>query len=306
MQTVLGAGGQIADELVHELYRSFTHDIRLVSRHPKPIHDTDELVSADLTDAAQTDAAVAGSEVAYLTVGLPMDSALWEQRFPTMMANVIAACETHGTKLVFFDNTYMYPRTADRQTEETTFDPHGRKSVVRARMATMLLDAMAAGRVEALIARAPEFYGPGRTQSLSNSLVFDRIRDGKRALVPASATTRRTLIWTPDASRGMALLGNTPDAYGQTWHLPVDPDRLSYRQMIEIASQTLGRKVGYLTVPAFVFRIGGRFNATLREAAELIPRYGVDNVFDSSRFAERFPQFQVTTYREGIAEIVRG
>lgn len=36
MQTVLGAGGQIADELVRELHRHFTDDIRLVSRHPRP------------------------------------------------------------------------------------------------------------------------------------------------------------------------------------------------------------------------------------------------------------------------------
>lgn len=32
-------------------------------------------------------AAVEGSDIAYLTVGLPMDSALREQRFPTMMAD---------------------------------------------------------------------------------------------------------------------------------------------------------------------------------------------------------------------------
>ena len=32
---------------------------------------------------------------------------MWEQRFPTMMANTIAACRRHDSKLVFFDNTYM-------------------------------------------------------------------------------------------------------------------------------------------------------------------------------------------------------
>ncbi|MFT8394711.1 hypothetical protein [Propionibacterium sp.] len=30
MQTVLGAGGQIAEELTRELHRSFTRDIRLL------------------------------------------------------------------------------------------------------------------------------------------------------------------------------------------------------------------------------------------------------------------------------------
>lgn len=48
-------------------------------------------------------------------------------------------------------------------------------------------------------------------------------------MVPVSAHTERMLIWTPDASPEMGLIGNTPDAYGQTWHLPVDLQRLTYQ-----------------------------------------------------------------------------
>lgn len=306
MQTVLGSGGQIADELVRELHRAFTKDIRLVSRKPQKIHDTDQLFPADLMDPDATTRAVEGSEIVYLTVGLPMSSELWEQKFPTMMANAIAACQQHGAKLVFFDNTYMYPRTAAPQTEGTPFEPVGRKSIVRARMATMLLNEMEAGTIDAVICRAPEFYGPGKTQSLSNSAVFNRIRQGKRPLVPLNAHAKRSLIWTPDASRAMALIGNTPDAYGQTWHLPIDDQRLSYRQMIDIASEATGRKVGYTTVPRWVFRIGGLFNLAVREAEELLPRYRQDNIFDSSKFTTRFPDFPITSYRQGVAQIVEG
>lgn len=306
MQTVLGAGGQIAEGLTRELHRNFSADIRLVSRNPRKVHDSDQLVSADLMDVAATDAAVAGSDVVYLTVGLPMDSGLWEQRFPTMMANTIAACRAHGSRLVFFDNTYMYPRTAAPQTEQTAFQPVGRKAAVRARIATALLEQMREGTIDAVICRAPEFYGPGKTQSLSNTAVFDRIGQGRRPLVPLNAHAKRSLIWTPDASRAMALIGNTPDAYGQTWHLPVDPDRLSYRQMIDIASEVVGRKVPYTTVPRWAFRMGGLFSPALREVEELLPRYRQDNVFDSSKFAARFPGFEITSYRDGIAELLGG
>ncbi|MFC3244523.1 NAD-dependent epimerase/dehydratase family protein [Gordonia humi] len=237
MQTILGAGGPIADGLVRELRRTYDGDIRIVSRRPAEVTAGDQLVAADLTDAAATSRAVAGSDVAYLTVGLPMDSDLWERRFPTMMRNVLDACIEHGAKLVFFDNTYMYPRTSTPQTESTAFEPVGRKSQVRAHIATMLLAEQAAGRVEALIARAPEFYGPGKTTSLTNTFVLDRIREGKRPMVPVSANTKRSLIWTPDASRAMALLGNTADAYGQTWHLPIDPDRKTYAELIGLAAE---------------------------------------------------------------------
>lgn len=304
MQTILGAGGQIGEELARELHRSHTRDIRLVSRHPHRIHEGDQVVTADLTDAEATAAAVEGSDIVYFTAGLPMDSHLWEERFPPMMANTIAACQRHSCKLVFFDNTYMYPRTATPQTEETPFEPVGRKSTVRARMAEMLLARMGAGTIEAAICRAPEFYGPGKTQSLTNSAVFDRIRQGQRPIVPLSAHTRRTLIWTPDASRAMALIGNTSDAFGQTWHLPCDADRLTYEGMIEVASQVTGRRIPSVTVPGFAFRIGGLVNPALREVEELLPRYRCDNIFESTKFTARFPEFRTTTYREGISRLL--
>lgn len=38
MQTVLGAGGPIADELIRELHRTHTQDIRVVSRKPARVN----------------------------------------------------------------------------------------------------------------------------------------------------------------------------------------------------------------------------------------------------------------------------
>lgn len=304
MHTVLGANGPIGEELTRELHRSFTHDVRLVSRNPAKIHDTDQLVQADLTDPEATHRAVEGSEIAYLTVGLPMDSQLWERQFPAMMRNVIDACAKYGTKLVFFDNTYMYPGTSAPQTEATSFEPNGRKGRVRAQIATMLMNAMNAGTINAVICRAPEFYGPGKTKSLTNSLVFDRIKAGKRPVVPVSAKTARSLIWTPDASRAMALIGNTPNAYGQTWHLPVDPRRLTYAEIIQVAEQVTGRRIRYTVLPLAAFSIGGRFIGQLKEVQELLPRYRGDNIFDTSKFTAWFPDFTITSPHEGITEIL--
>ena len=47
-------------------------------------------------------------------------------------------------------------------------------------MAEMLLTAMKEGKIEALIGRAPEFYGPDLTQSITNSLVFNRVKADKK------------------------------------------------------------------------------------------------------------------------------
>lgn len=52
------------------------------------------------------------------------------------------------------------------------------------------------------------------------------------------------------------------------------------------------------------FRLGRRFDKTLDEMYELLARYRGDNIFDSTKFATRFPNFQVTTYREGVERIL--
>lgn len=303
MQTILGANGQIGREVAICLKESFTNDIRLMSRKPQKVNDTDQLFSADLLDPQQALDAVAGSEIVYMTVGLPMDTELWVKQWPILMHNVIEACVTHGAKLVYFDNTYMYPQTATPQTEETPFLPNGAKGRVRAEIVNKLLEAMAQKRIQAVICRAPEFYGPGITQSITNSTIIDNIKTGKKPKVFLRDDTLRSLIYTPDASRAMALLGNTPDAYGQTWHLPSDDQRLTYRQFIELAADIFKVDPDYTVIKNWQLKLGGLFNKTIRDAAELLPRYKVDNIFVSNKFKQRFPDFKVTTFREGLTAI---
>lgn len=303
MQTILGANGQIGEELARELKRNFTSDIRIVSRNAKKVNDTDTVFSADLSIREQAIEAVKGSEIAYFTLGLPISSDLWEQQFSLITQNVIDACKINNAKLVFFDNTYMYPQDDRVLNEQTPFAPVGRKGKVRKTMAEMVLKEMQSGELEAVICRAPEFYGPGKTQSITNTLLFNNIKEGKKLKVPLSDTKKRSLIWTPDASRATALIGNTPDAFGQTWHLPVDESHPTYKEFIALASNIYGREQKYSVMPKFLFKIGSLFNKRIKELLELLPRYEHDNVFDDTKFRKRFPDFEVTTYRQGIERI---
>jgi len=274
MQTILGANGQIADELAIELKRTYTSSIRLVSRNPKKVNDTDTLFPANLLDKQQTDEAVKGSEIVYLTVGLPMNTELWKSQFPVIMRNVIDACRNHHTRLVFFDNTYMYPQDDNPLTEETEFSPVGQKGKVRANMAMMLLDEIRSKKIEAVICRAPEFYGTGKTQSITNTIIFNNIKNGKKLKVFLNDNKLKTLIWTPDASKAMALIGNTPGTYNQTWHLPCDDNRLTYKQFISLASEIYGRQLQYSVVPKFVLKVGAIFNKQMKELQEGYLRKG--------------------------------
>lgn len=300
MQTILGANGQIAVELARELQSKYTSDVRLVSRNPRKVNDSDTLVSANLLDAKQTLDAVTGSSIVYFTAGLRPDTALWEAQFPTMLKNALNACRMAGASFAYFDNTYMYPQDARLLTERAPFAPVGRKGKVRAAMASMVLEEMSHGEIPVLIGRAPEFYGPGKTQSFTNALIIEKLQVGKKPRVPVRDDTRRTLIWTPDASRALAALGNAPDAFGQTWHLPCSDDRPTYKEFVAMASQAFGRKPGYSVISKWALTAAGLFSKQVRELRELLPRYEQDNLFDSTKFKRRFPRFDVTTYREGL------
>ncbi|MCO1619460.1 MAG: NAD-dependent epimerase/dehydratase family protein [Pseudomonas alloputida] len=303
MQTVLGATGQIAIELARELNRIFTEDIRLVSRNPRKVSDSDTLIAADLLDASQAAKAVKGSSIVYFTAGLPPDTQLWETQFPVMLRNALDAARASDASFVYFDNTYMYPQDDRLLTENTPFEPVGRKGQVRARMASMVLQEMARGDIPVVIGRAPEFYGPGKTQSITNTLVLDNMKAGKTPRVPVRDDTQRTLIWTPDASRALAALGNTPDAFGQTWHLPCDDERLTYKQLVTLASQISGKDATYKILGKLTLTAVGLISKQVRELRELLPRYEHDNLFDSSKYKQRFPDFKVTTYRQGLTQV---
>ena len=76
------------------------------------------------------------------------------------MRNTIEACKAHGSKLVFFDNIYMYDRDhLSLMDENTAIRPTSKKGVVRAEVAKMLTNAVEEGELEALIARSADFYG---------------------------------------------------------------------------------------------------------------------------------------------------
>ena len=303
MQTILGSTGQIANALALELHRNYTQALRLVSRNPQKINSTDALFPANLLDAQQTLQAVQGSEVVYFTAGLPPNTALWEAQFLVMLKNSLDACRATGAKFVYFDNTYMYPQDGRLLTEDAPFEPVGRKGVVRAKMAECVLQEMARADIPVVIGRAPEFYGPNKTQSFTNALIIDRLKAGKTPRVAVRDDTLRTLIWTPDASQALAALGNANDAYGQTWHLPCCDERLTYQQFVTLACQAAGRAPKYQVLSHTMLKIAGLFSAEVREIQELLPRYQHDNLFDSSKFKRRFTNFQVTSYRAGLQSL---
>lgn len=299
MQTILGAGGTIGRLLAKELL-PYSDRIRLVSRNPYKVNDTDELFPADLSKAEAVDKAVEGSDVVYLVVGFEYKTKVWEEKWPALMKDTIEACIKHDAKLVFFDNVYMYDRNAiQHMTEESPLNPSSRKGSVRMRIAEMLLDADSKGMITALIARSADFYGPDNNNSFITQMVMKNLKQGKKAMWFVGPDIKHSFTYTPDAARATALLGNTPDAYGQVWHLPTDSRSITGREVITLIAREFGVKPNISVLPKWMLYPLGLFIPVMKEMPEMMYQYDRDYFLDSSKFTRRFG-ISATPYEEGI------
>jgi nucleoside-diphosphate-sugar epimerase len=298
MQAILGAGGVIGDELAKNL-TAYTERIRIVSRNPKKVNDSDETFAADLTDPNQVSEAVKGSEVTYLAVGLKYEIKIWRELWPKIMSNTIAACKKHQSKLVFFDNVYMYGKVDGIMTEETPVNPCSKKGEIRAQIAEMLLSEVSSGNLNALIARAADFYGPNVQNSIPEGLIIQNFKKGKRAQVFCSDKFVHSYTFTPDAGKATAILGNTEKAFGQVWHLPTMKNPMTGKEFINAFAREFKTKPKYMVLKKWMIRIFGLFTPVIGELYEMLYQYDRDYIFDSSKFEKEF-NFQPATYTDGI------
>lgn len=305
MQTILGAGGTIGTALAKVL-PEYTDQIKLVSRGPVKVNQGDRTFAADLAHSQAVSKAVAGSEVVYLTVGLPYDARLWQKEWPVIMQNVINACLEHRCKLVFFDNIYLYDSTdLNPITEGNRIHPTTKKGKVRAKIVKTLWEAVEKDGLHALIARCADFYGPGvKDTGILRETVIKPLSKGETANLFAADQYRHSYTYTPDAARATALLGNTPEAYGKVWHLPTAAHPPTGKEWVELIAKELGVKPKYRIISKTVARLMGFFIPAIRESVEMFYQYDRDYVFDSSQFEKQF-SFVPTPYAEGIKTLIR-
>jgi len=303
MQTILGSSGVIGTELAKSLTK-YTDKIRLVSRKPKRVNQNDQLVNADLTNAQQVLSAIEGSDVVYLTVGIQYKISEWQKQWPMIMKNVIDACKIHKSKLVFFDNVYTYGLVKGWMKEDTLVNPVSKKGEVRAQIGQMIMSEVERGNLDAIIARAADFYGPDTPLSFATVTVFNNLKKGKKAQWFLDANKKHSMTFTPDAGKATALLGNTNTAYNQIWHLPTDKNALTGKEFIEIAAKEFGAKPDFMVLKKWMIQMVGYFVPVVKESIEMLYQNEYDYLFDSSKFEKAF-NYVPTSYKDGIAATVK-
>jgi nucleoside-diphosphate-sugar epimerase len=247
-----------------------------------------EVIGGDARDPSFTTEVARGATVVYQTLNPPYPE--WTAQFPLLQAGVLAAAEATGARLVSMENVYMYGRPAGRPlTEDRAYDAHTTKGQLRGRMARELLAAHDAGRVEVAIGRASDYFGPrGGAQSNLGDRVFPAALAGKTATVLGDPDQPHTYTYVPDIGEGLTVLGEHPDAPGQVWHLPNDPDTRTTRQLVDLVYRQAGRPRGKLRrLPPLLLRAVGLVNPTMRELVEMQYQFDEPFVVDSSKITNK-------------------
>ena len=302
LHTILGAGGSVGNALAYELINS-QKKVRLVSRSNFTISGA-ESYKADLTSYPEALASLKDTDFAFLCVGLPYDSKIWDKVWHIIMQNIIDACKTTGTKLIFFDNVYMYGKVNGEMTEDTPYNPCSRKGEVRAKIALLLEEEIKKKNINAIIARSADLYGPYITdRSVPYFLVIDKLLKNKKPQWIVDPDKKHTYSYTIDCAKGMNMLSEDDACYNQVWHLPTCNSEINGRKFIEIASKELGVSPNFSILKKGLMKFAGLFNKRIYESIEMLYQFQFDYLFDSSKF-EKYFNYKPISYYNGIQETI--
>jgi nucleoside-diphosphate-sugar epimerase len=299
MHTIFGAGGPVANALTKELLAA-GQTVRLVSRGPVTIFENAAWQKADLLNREEVLNAAQGAAVLYLCAGLRYDTKVWAAEWTVIMQNMIAAAESSGARLLFFDNVYAYGLVAGPMKEDTPYHPLSAKGKIRAGIADALMKAIDSGRIKGCIVRAADFYGSESLNSFFDSTVLAKYAKGQKAIWLGNPRCKHSFTYVPDAGKAMALLSQRPEADGQIWHVPTAGARTG-KEFLEMAANAFTVPVKYGTVNKFMIKAAGLFNKMMAETAEMWYQYDHDYIFDSSKFEKAFGM-KPTPYEEGMKE----
>ena len=287
--------------LARELTK-YTKDIRLVSRNPKAVNKNDQLFPADLMMPEEVEKSIEGSKIVYSVVGFPYTTKIWQENWPKYITSVVEACKKHKAKLVFFDNIYMYdPEYLDGMNEKTPHRPVSKKGLARKRVVDIIMESVEKGEINAIIARAPDFI------SIKNSIITEMVirnfLKGRKAMWFSRLDVVHNFITMPDAARATALLGNTDDAYNQTWHLPADQTRYTGQDWVNMIAELTESKPRVTIISPGLLWLIGIFNQYMREFKEMAYQYDRNYFFESHKFENRFGM-KPTEARIAVKEII--
>ena len=238
--------------------------------------------AADVTEAAQAAAALAGAEVVFQCAQPAYHR--WPEEFPALQAGIVDAAEAAGALLVVAENLYGYGPHDGSLTEDLPLAATTRKGRVRAEMWEALEAAHDAGRLRVVAGRASDFFGPGVEGSAVGDRFFGPLVKGKAAEAAGDPDRLHSYTYVADFGEALVRLSETPAAWGRAWHVPNAPT-VSTRALAARAAALAGTQGRVRAFARWQLRLVGLFVPAVREMVEMLYEFEEDFVVDHSAYA---------------------
>jgi nucleoside-diphosphate-sugar epimerase len=298
---IFGAAGAIGTAVARELERRGI-PFRAVGRSREKLERAfgkmahAEIFPADLTESRSAGAAARGVDTVIYCVGLPYPS---HRLHPVLMRTTVEAAKmVKVARLVLVSSVYGYgvPRSS-RVAETHSRNPHTQKGKYRKEQEDIVLGAHAAGGLQSLIVRLPDFYGPNADVGLANP-IFHAALQGKTANWVGPVNTLHEFVFVPDTGPVIADLASRDECFGEAWNFG-GPGVINTMDFITRIYRAVGRSPKYRTVGAAMLKLLGLFNPTMREVVEMLYLQETPVILDDSKLLAKFP-VKKTSYDEGI------
>jgi 2-alkyl-3-oxoalkanoate reductase len=259
---VTGANGFLGRALVNRLRAEYNEPLRLLVRRPPsgPPPGDLHLVYGDLGNPAVVDHAMEGIDTVF-HLGSAMKGGNFEYQSGTIWGtrNVIDACERHRVRrLVYVSSLSVLDhaghRPGDMVTESSPYEPYpeqrGLYTQTKLEAERMVRDAVAAGRIQAVILRPGQIYGPGAEKVPPSGT----IGIAGRWLVVGSGSHHVPLVYVENVVDALVLAATSELPNGSLFQL-IDPQGITQRAYVNYATRSRKIRVSY--VPPWFLKIAG-------------------------------------------------
>lgn len=266
-----------------------------------PDHELITRVEADAADADTITRLADDAAAIFNCVNPPYHR--WDTDWPPVHQALMTAAEKTGAVLVMMDNLYAFGEGRPMPMHE--LDPMlatGTKGAMRARMAADLLEAHAAGRLRATLARASDFYGPEVLGASLGERVMPNVLAGKKVALLGSLDQPHSVSYMPDVVRTLVTVATDERAWGAAWHVPNAPAR-TQRETVATLAAAAGTTVKVSTVPKAALRALGLFSPTMKALQEVWYQFDRPWITDSTLTEQTFG-LTATPLEDGAAATV--
>jgi nucleoside-diphosphate-sugar epimerase len=189
------------------------------------------------------------------------------------------------------------PRTS-HVAETHPREPQAQKGKFRKEQEDLVMEAHQQGRLQGMVVRLPDFYGPHADLSMANP-VFRAALDGKTANWLGPVNAPHEFVFVPDAGTTIADLAGHPECYGEAWNV-AGAGEINAMDFITRVYRAAGRSPKYRSVGRGMLKIMGWFSPLYRELPEMLYLGETPVLLDDSKLRAKLGAVHKTSYDDGI------